>query len=74
MVDFFKESFYPKIKNYLSVFKLSRFTRKYISDTFFEMRTAWLLYILDTTGWVAILLDCHGIVGGLIVGPSVHKP
>ena len=46
----FEESFYRKIKSIKVIFKLSRFMRKYISDTFFEMRTAWLGYVLNTTG------------------------
>ena len=47
---------------------------KYILDMFFDMRTAWLGYDLDTTERVAVLPDCHGIIGVLMAGPSVHKP
>ena len=52
---------------------MSRFTRKYFLDTFFEIRTAWLGYDLDTMEQVAVLLDCHKKVGALMAGLSVHR-
>ena len=70
----FKESFLQKNEKYLHVFNSTRFLKKYISNTFFEMRTTWLGYDLDTTGWVAVLSDCHRIVSGLITRLSMHKP
>ena len=70
----FKEGISSRNENYLCIFKSKFFLRKYFSNMFFKTRTAWLGYDLDTTGRVAILLDCHGIVGGLMAGSSVHSP
>ena len=48
-----------------------------IANTIFEMRTAWLGYALETTGYVAVLLDCHGISrwpNGWTVSAKIRKP
>ena len=63
-----------KNEKYLSVFKLSRFTRKYISGAFFEIRIALLGYDLDAMGRVAVLPDYQGIVAGLLAGSSMYRP